>query len=114
MAQSLKKEELKKMIDEDEKFVLINVLSPKQFNEAHIPKSVNIPIGEDFKKNIKQKYPDKDKKIVVYCASFECHASTKAAKELEELGYNNVYDYEGGIADWKEASYPLKKKKNSN
>ena len=27
-------------------------------------------------------------------------ASPKAAKKLEEEGFTNVYDYEGGTKDW--------------
>ena len=41
------------------------------------------------------------------CASFECHASPMAAKRLDQMGYKNVYDYEGGMKDWKGAGYPV-------
>ncbi|MBD3310281.1 rhodanese-like domain-containing protein [Candidatus Woesearchaeota archaeon] len=104
---TLKKEELKKMIDGDEEFKLIDVLSKDAFEKKRIPGSVNIPVDEDFEEKIKEKYPDKDTKIVVYCASFECHSSPKAAEKLDEMGYTEVYDYEGGIRDWEEAGYPL-------
>lgn len=100
------KEELKKMIDEGEEFELINVLGPEQFEAKRIPGSINIPVDK-IEKKIEDKVPNKGRKIVVYCASFSCHASPTAAKKLEEMGYNNVYDYEGGIRDWEEAGYNL-------
>ncbi len=53
----------------------------------------------------------KDKEIVVYCASFECRASPAAARKLEELGYTRVLEYEGGLADWRDAGYPLESAK---
>lgn len=106
----LERNELKEMLEEDEDFVLINVLSPESFEDKHIPGSINVPIDEDFEENINEKVPDKDEKIVVYCASFECQASTKAAQKLEELGYTNVYDYEGGVKDWEEAGNELEGK----
>mgnify|MGYP003626742147 CR=1 FL=1 len=43
-----------------------------------------------------------DLEVVVYCANFDCPASTDAARKLDEAGFNNVYDYEGGTQDWME------------
>jgi rhodanese-related sulfurtransferase len=107
----LKKEELKKMIDNKEDFKLVNVLSEGAFEMKHIPGSISIPINDKFEDGVKKKISDKNAKIVVYCASFECQASPRAAKKLDEMGYTNVYDYEGGISDWEEAGYPLEGEK---
>ena len=105
---TLTKEKLKQMIDDHEDFVLINVLAEEYFDQEHIPGSVNIPVKqEDFVDKVKARLPDKSKKVVVYCASFECQASTAAAKKLADDGYQDVYDYEGGIKEWKEAGYEL-------
>ncbi len=101
--ETIETEDLKKMMDDDEDFELINVLGREQFEMKHIPGSVNVPVDDDFEDKIKEKYPDKDAKIVVYCASKDCQASPKAAKKLEQMGYSNVYDYEGGIKEWEEA-----------
>lgn len=108
---TLKKEELKKMIDNKEDFELVNVLSESSFEQKHIPGSINISVDEDFEKRALVFLSDKEKKVVVYCASFECQASPQAARRLEAAGYKNVYDYEGGIKDWEEANYPLEKLK---
>jgi len=104
--ETLTKEELKKMIDEGEDFELINVLGPERFEAKHIPGSINIPVNK-IEQRIEDKVPNKNRKIVVYCTSFSCQASPTAAKKLDEMGYTNVYDYEGGIKDWEEADYPL-------
>lgn len=105
---TLTKEKLKQMIEDHEDFVLINVLAEEYFDQEHIPGSVNIPVKqEDFVDKVKARLPDKSKKVVVYCASFECQASTAAAKKLADDGYQDVYDYEGGIKEWKEAGYEL-------
>ena len=50
--------------------------------------------------------PDKEAKIVVYCASAECQNSTKAARALEALGYVNLHEYVEGKRDWIEAQLP--------
>jgi rhodanese-related sulfurtransferase len=98
----LTRDELKKMNDaQHEDFVLINVLSRESFNEQHIRTSINIPVSdENFAQKVESVAGGKDRKIVVYCASFECDASPKAAKKLEEAGFTQVYDYEGGTKDW--------------
>ncbi len=36
----------------------------------------------------------------------DCDASPKAAERMEQLGYERVYDYEGGKVDWQEAGLP--------
>ena len=100
----IKAEELKKKIDSGEDFVLIDVLSKESFEVQHIPKSISIPVGE-LEERASKELPEKNKEIIVYCASKTCQASPAAAKKLEELGYKNVTDFEDGLAGWKEAGY---------
>jgi rhodanese-related sulfurtransferase len=105
---SITKEELQEMIETGEDFYLVNVLNEKNFAEAHIPGSLNIPLhSNDFEKVFKRLIPHIDAKIVVYCWSFECQTGPNAAKKLVELGYTNICDYSGGVMDWKEADLPL-------
>lgn len=72
--------------------------------EMKDPNSINIPVDEldRFENRF-----DKDKEIVVYCASTDCDASPRAAKALAERGFSNVFDYEGGIADWEKGHQPI-------
>lgn len=93
---------LKRMNEvEHEDFVLINVLPREKFNERHIRTSINIPVGsDDFVEQVESVAGGKDRKIVVYCANFDCDASPKAARKLEEAGFSKIYDYEGGTEDW--------------
>jgi len=105
MAKIITREELKQKIDAMEDFVLVDVLSRESYQREHLPGAISIPfadIAEDALAGIPS-----DKEIVVYCGSFQCTASPAAAKRLEEMGFANVTDYEGGIADWKEAGYPV-------
>jgi len=100
-------EELKKKVDAGEDFVLVDVLGKESYEGKHIPTSINIPVDE-IENRAFSELPDKNKEIVVYCASTDCHASPRAAKKLEELGYTNVADFEAGIAGWQEAGYEFK------
>lgn len=96
------RDDLKTMNEtEHEDFVLINVLPRDKFNQQHIRTSINIPVDDDdFEEKVESVAGSKDRKIVVYCANFECDASPKAAKKLEDAGFTQVYDYEGGTKDW--------------
>jgi rhodanese-related sulfurtransferase len=106
--QTLTHEQLKAMLDRHDDLVLINVLGQEPFEQAHIPGSYNIPVGErDFVERVEDTVGNKHSKVVVYCASFECNASPTAARKLEQAGFSQVYDFEGGTKDWREAGYPL-------
>lgn len=100
--QSISRDELKTMNEaQHEDFVLINVLKPDAFRQQHIRTSINIPVGdEDFEQLVERVVADKSRKIVVYCANFNCDASVKAAEKLDSYGFEAVYDYEGGTKDW--------------
>jgi rhodanese-related sulfurtransferase len=83
--------------------VVINVLPREYYTKEHIPGSINIPVGsEDFLEEIESAVPSKDTEVVVYCAKTECTASEDAARTLEKAGYTNVYDFTGGMKEWKD------------
>lgn len=98
---TLSYDELKKMKDKHEDFVLIDVLPEESFNDAHIPDSINIPLkNADFENQVESAAGGKKEKVVVYCASFDCNASRNAADKLDDAGFTDVYAYEGGVKEW--------------
>ena len=96
-------EELKKMYESNAKFVLVDARSREDFDQAHLPGALSIPV-EDIKERSGRF--DKREEIVTYCGSFQCQASTAAAREFMKLGFKNVKDYKGGIKEWTEKGYP--------
>lgn len=88
----------------DQQLTVINTLDEENFEKTKIPESINIPLeSNDFLQRVEQAAGGKEMPVVVYCASDECDSSTKAAQKLEENGFSNVYEYEGGSKAWKEA-----------
>ena len=81
---------------------VINVLDKQHYDEKHIKDSINIPLGQ-----LENTVADweKDREIVVYCASYECKASETAFHKLKKLGFTNVKAYEGGTKEWFEKGY---------
>lgn len=97
-------QELKEKLDSGADVEVINVLSKDSHETKHIPGSKNIPVDE-LEERAPKELPDKNKEVIVYCASKDCQASPNAAKKLEEMGYANVEDFEDGLAGWQEAGY---------
>lgn len=101
-------DELKSLKSGDSNCLLINTLDPDNFKQTKIPGAINIPQSEDsFTTQVEQSANDKSQPVVVYCASAECDSSTKAAKKLEDAGFTNVLDYEGGAKAWQESGEKL-------
>lgn len=86
---------------------LIEVLDRDQFEKFHLPGAINVPLNDGFDDRIRRAVPRKDEKVILYCQDDECSASARAARRMEEMGYTNVYDYEGGKVDWKRAGLPI-------
>ncbi len=106
MAMKMSRDELSALMKSGRKFRLVDVLPREHYKKEHIKGAISIPLVE-LEKKAPGILPEKSEMIIVYCASFECQASTSAAKQLERLGYTNVLDYKGGLADYKEANLPL-------
>ena len=89
-------EEAAALMASEEDYVLLDVRTPTEFAEGHIPGAVCLPnetIGTD---NIPQ-LPDKDQLILVYCRTGR--RSKDAARKLSDLGYTQVVEF-GGISTW--------------
>lgn len=106
--QTLTVEQLKSLIDDRHDMTLINVLAEEEFERAHIPGSLNVPVKrDDFIERVEELVGSKDDTVVVYCASFDCEASPKAARRLEDAGFSDVHDFEGGIKEWLKAGHEV-------
>ena len=85
------------MMAEESGYIILDVRTPEEFAEKHIPNAINVPnetIGTD---EISQ-LPDKNQLIMVYCRSGR--RSKEASEKLVKLGYTNIIEF-GGIIDWK-------------
>lgn len=104
MARLMASTELYERLDRvNDDFILVDLLSPQQFNEEHIPGAINIPL-EDLKEKA-SKMLNKTKRIIVYGDTHQDGKSARAAEILENLGYKKVADFDGGIDAWKHAGY---------
>ena len=88
--------EAKAIMDERDDYVILDVRTQEEYDEAHIDGAILIP---DYEINVKAEsiLKDNNQLILVYCRSGR--RSKLAAEELVKLGYTNVKEF-GGIIDW--------------
>ena len=66
--ETISREDLKAKMDREDDFVLVESLSEEQYQHAHLPSAVNLPLYR-LRELAPEILPDKDADIVVYCAS---------------------------------------------
>lgn len=91
------KHETKNMQEKQNSFLLLDVNSPDIFADAHIKGSVNMSYDEVEKE---AKSWASNRPIVIYCSAYECTESSRVAKRLQNLGFNNISVYKGGTHEW--------------
>ena len=89
-------EEAIAMMEEESDHIILDVRTPEEFKERHIPDAINVPNETIGSSEIPQ-LPDKEQLIMVYCRSG--NRSKQASDKLVKLGYSNVVEF-GGINDW--------------
>lgn len=105
---NISRDELKGILENGGGVTIVEALGEKYWKDGHLPGAIQLDYPE-VRGRAGEVLPDRDAKIVVYCASEACQNSVKAAGELEALGYTNVYEYSGGKQDWVEAGLELER-----
>ena len=96
---NLTPEEFAKGIESD-KVLLLDVRTEKEVNEGYISGATNLDFfGSDFDQSLNTL--DKNAEVYVYCRSGG--RSYKTAEKLEALGFQKVYNLDGGIGAWESA-----------
>lgn len=77
---------------------IIDVRTSAEYQSGHIKKAQNINVQSgDFK--AKMESFDREKPLYIYCRSGA--RSYQAGKILQEMGFKEIYDLNGGILSWK-------------
>jgi sulfur-carrier protein adenylyltransferase/sulfurtransferase len=84
---------------------IVDVRETEEYSVGHIPGAKHVPRGY-LESRIEGAVPDRDQRVVLYCASGQ--RSALAANTLrEQLGYENVASMNGGITLWKDRGYDV-------
>lgn len=85
----------KQNIENDSSIIIIDVRTPEEYKNGHIPKAINLALDKIDK--AKDKIKDPDSVLYVYCLSGA--RSSQACNYLSKIGYTNVTNI-GGIGSW--------------
>jgi sulfur-carrier protein adenylyltransferase/sulfurtransferase len=88
----------------DDGVALVDVRESDEVAQGKLPGATHVPRGY-LESRIEGAVPDRDQRVILYCASG--NRSALAAKTLEELGYGRVESMTGGITLWKDRGYEV-------
>jgi len=89
-------DEAVELMEEEDGYIILDVRTPEEFREKHIPDAINVP-NETIGTEEIPELPDKEQLILVYCRSG--NRSKQASEKLAAQGYTNIVEF-GGINDW--------------
>ena len=86
--------------------VVLDVRTPEEFAESHLAGAININVeGSGFEDAVGDL--DEDAPVFVYCRSGR--RSANAITIMQDLGFAELYDLDGGITSWAHAGLPTER-----
>ena len=90
-------DESKKLINDGEVTLILDVRNEDEFAEGHLKNAIQIPVKE-LKENLNDIEKFKDELVLVYCRSGK--RSAEAMDILKENGFKNLVHMKDGISKW--------------
>ncbi len=107
VVKSISPEALKKMMENEEKLIMLDIRESYMRPEGNIDAEEHVAIGRGVLEfDVESAIPDKKAFVVVYCRSGK-GAVLSAKTLIQDMGYSNVVYLKGGMDGWLEAGYPL-------
>lgn len=92
------------MMQHQDGVVFIDARQKLDFDEGHLPGSVNIPPSLALEQCRRRMAGIPiDRQLIVYCQSANCEYSRLVARMLLEIGYANIALFEGGWVEWQQS-----------
>jgi rhodanese-related sulfurtransferase len=99
---TITRHQLKAKLDAGEDIKLVMTVGGWTFRAKHIPGSLSFPSPGCALQTLRC-----DHEIILYSTSDGRQDTRAAVDALTAHGYRNVRCYEGGLADWEDAGYPV-------
>ena len=100
MFKTISPQDVKAKLDANEKVNLVDVREPHEHAEFNIG-GILLPLGKVQTMQIDDIEDLRNEEVIVYCRSGA--RSAQAAMILQQLGFGNVINLEGGMVGWKDA-----------
>ena len=87
---------------------LIDARDPYEYEEGHLPGSINLPYETAISDPaLLESLDTGGRPIIAYCGGGDCEVSYSLAVELVAFGYERVAVYVGGFPEWQENGLPV-------
>ena len=100
--ETIGRHELKAKLDANQDIKLVMTVGGWTFRAKHIPGSLSFPSPGRALQTLRC-----DDEIILYSTSHGRQDTRAAFDALTAHGYRNVCCYQGGLADWEDAGYPV-------
>ena len=104
--------DLEEDLKQNPEILLVDINEPKEYEQAHIPGSINVPRGilesacdYDYDETVPELAGGRDRDIVVICRSG--NRSALAALTMQQMGFSSVRSLKTGLRGWNDDEYPL-------
>lgn len=99
--------QVKELFDSKEALI-IDARDGDTYRKGHIRDALSLPLveAERLLPIFAAKTP-KERLIVVYCGGYDCHDSKTLGENLLATGFTQVFIFEGGFPEWRDAGYPV-------
>lgn len=94
--QTISMDQAKEMIDQSSSLIVLDVRTPEEYAEGHIPNALLYPVQE-LEGRLGEL--DKNQTYIVVCRSG--NRSQTASELLAEHGFKHIYNTSGGMNEWK-------------
>lgn len=98
------RDHVRSVLENDADVAIVETSPKAAYRQEHLPTARHLP-PESIRERATQVLPDRERPVIVYCASPDCGLSRRTARLLERMGYSDVRDYHGGKSDWRQAGY---------
>ena len=95
---------LKRLVDGDKGYALLDAREPGEYNAGHIPGATSLP-RRDIEFRIRDLIPVRDTSVVIVGDGKQ--RENLAAATMSSVGYRNVQLLTGGVPAWSQAGYSL-------
>ena len=97
--------ELNAMVGRGESLMVVDVRSPAEYGEAHVPFAVNHPLPDLDARALRAEIEKNGKRLVFICKSGARGRS--ACEKAIASGISSVFNVDGGTGAWIEAGLPV-------
>ena len=105
-AETITAEQIVAEVEEHPDLVIIDSRLPGDRLQGYIEGSVNLPDTDTSCANLAQLVPSLETPTLFYCNGVKCPRSENAISVAVSCGYQKVYWFRGGFAEWKAKDFP--------